>query len=389
MTAAVALEVRPGVPAGAAALPRRRFFRPTWAEVDLGALARNLRAFRARMPAGVKLMFVVKANAYGHDAALCARAAEASRAADWLGVSSVEEGVALREAGVRLPILILGSLYPFESALAAVAHGLTPIAASLESARRLAEVAARLGRRVDCHVKVDTGMGRIGPGPEAALAVARRLAALKAVRVQGLYTHLAKAEEDPRFTAAQLKAFRGVIAALAAEGVRPPLIHAANSAGALRHPEARFDLVRPGLAIYGLWEGFEPVLSLKSQIVFLKTVPKGATVSYGATWRARRPTRVATLPVGYADGYARALSNRAHVLVGGRRCPVIGRVTMDQVMVDVTAAPGARVGDEVVLIGRQAAAEVPAGELARLCGTIPYETVTQLSSRVPRLGVRT
>ena len=366
---------------------RRRFFRPTWAEVDLGALTRNLRRIRAKMPARTKIMFVVKANAYGHDAALCARAAETARAADWLGVSSVEEGIALRGAGVRLPVLVLGSLYPFESVLAAVAYDLTPVVASLESARRLAEVAQRLKRRVDCHVKVDTGMGRIGASPDAAAAVVRYLSRLNAVRVQGIYTHLARAE-DREFTARQLKRLRSVVDALAREGLRPALVHAANSAGALRHPAARLDLVRPGLAAYGLYPGFEPVLALKSKIVFLKTVPKGATISYDATWRAKRPARVATLPIGYGDGYARALSNRADILVGGKRCPVIGRVTMDQVMADVSGVPGARVGDDAVLIGRQGEAQIGVPELSRLCGTIPYETATALSSRVPRVGVR-
>jgi alanine racemase len=377
----LAAEVTPSAPV------RRRFFRPTWAEIDLGALNRNLARLRAMMPRGTKIMFVVKANAYGHDAALCARAAEKARAADWLGVSSVEEGVALRDAGLRLPILVLGSLYPFESVLAAVAHDLTPVVASLESARRLAEVALRLRRRIDIHVKVDTGMGRIGVRAEAAPALVRHLAALKGVRVQGIYTHLACAESDAAFTAAQLASFRGVLRELSRAGLRPPLAHAANSAGALRYPGARFDLVRPGLAAYGLCGGFEPALTLKSKIVFLKTVSKGATISYDAAWRAKGATRVATLPIGYGDGYSRALSNRAHVLVGGRRCPVVGRVTMDQVMVDVTAAPHARVGDDAVLIGRQGGAEIRVEELSRLCGTIPYETATALSSRVPRVGV--
>ena len=376
-----AAEVRASAPS------RRRFFRPTWAEVDTGALARNLRRLRAVLPAGVRIMFVVKANGYGHDAALCARAAERARAADWLGVSSVEEGVALRDAGARLPILVLGSLYPFESALAAVAHGLTPIVASLESARRLAEVARKLRRRVSCHVKVDTGMGRIGAGPESALEIVRFLSGPGAVRVQGIYTHLACAETDAAFTAEQLRRFRLVVDALSREGLRPPLVHAANSAGVLRHPAARFDLVRPGLAAYGLYEGFEPALALKSKIVFLKTIPRGAAVSYGAAWRARRATRVATLPIGYGDGYARALSNRADVLIGGRRCPVIGLVTMDQTMVDATGVPAARVGDDAVLVGRQGRAEIRVGELARLCGTIPYETASALSSRVPRVAV--
>jgi alanine racemase len=215
----------------------------------------------------------------------------------------------------------------------------------------------------------------------------RHLAALKVVRVQGIYTHLASAENDARLTAEQLKKFRRVIETLSQEGLRPPLVHAANSAGALRYPGARFDMIRPGLAAYGLYPGFEPVLTLKSKIVFLKTIAKQSTVSYGATWKAKRPTRVATLPIGYGDGYARALSNRATVLIGGRRCPVIGRVTMDQTMVDVSAVSHCKVGDDAVLIGRQGREHVAVDELAHLCGTISYETVTSLSSRVPRVGV--
>lgn len=366
---------------------RRRFFRPTWAEIDLGALVGNLRKFRERVGAGVKVMFVVKANAYGHDAALCARAAQDARAADWLGVSSVEEGVALRAVGVRLPVLVLGSLYPFESVLAAAAYDLTPIVASLESAERVAEVALRLRRNINIHVKVDTGMGRIGVRPEAALDLMRRLSDLKAVRVQGLYTHFAKAENDATFTTRQLRDFRRVVNAVGREGLRPRLVHAANSAAALRYPAARFDLVRPGLAAYGLYEGFSPVLTLKSKLVYIKTVPRGAAVSYGATWHAKRVSRIATLPIGYGDGYPYVLSNRASVLVGGWRCPVVGRVTMDQTMIDVTDAPGAQVGDDAVLLGFQDGASVTAAELAGLSGTILYETPTAISSRVPRVGI--
>lgn len=362
----------------------RRFFRPTWAEIDAAALVANLRHLR-RKAGRAKVMFVVKANAYGHDAALCAAAAEKARAADWLGVSSVEEGVALREAGLKLPILVLGSLYPFESVLAAVAYGLTPMVASLDAAKRVAEAALRLKRRVDCHVKVDTGMGRVGAGREAAVSIVRHLAGLGAARASGLFTHLSCAESDRAFTRRQLAAFKGVVSTLSRAGLRPPLVHAANSAALLRHPESRFDLVRPGLAAYGLMDGFEPVLTLKSKVVFLKTVPKGATVSYGATWRAKRVSRVATLPIGYGDGYSRALSNRGEVLIAGRRCPIIGRVTMDQTMVDATRVPEARVGDDVVLIGRQGKQLIHATELARLCGTITYETATALSARVPRV----
>ncbi len=365
----------------------RRFFRPTWAEVDLSALCANLRKFRARMP-GVKLMFVVKANAYGHGAVACARAAERARLADWLGVSSVEEGVVLREAGLRLPILVLGSLFPFESFLAAANHRLTPTVASLQSAQRLVEAARTLGRRVYCHVKVETGMGRIGMSPAAAVAVVEYLATQPEVKVEGIYTHLSCADSDPLFTWQQLKRFDEALAALKRRGLRVPLRHAANSAGALRFPASRFDMARPGLAIYGLYPGFEPVLSLKSKIVFLKTVGKGAPISYGAAFRAKRPSRIATLPVGYGDGWARANGTKgAAALVDGRRCPIVGRVTMDMTMLDVTDAPRARVGADVVLLGKQGRASIPAGEIAERLDTIPYEVTTMLSARVPRLYV--
>lgn len=366
----------------------RRFFRPTWVEIDLARLRSNLRRFRARLPRGTRLLFVVKANAYGHGAVACAKATEAARLADWLGVSSVEEGVALREAGARLPILVLGSLYPFESFLAAVAHRLTPTVASLESAQRLSAVAGRLGRRVDCHLKIETGMGRIGVSPEAAVGVAEYLLSQKSVRVGGVYTHFACAGTDPAFTRRQLERFLRAISSLERLGARVGLRHAANSAAALELPSSRLDMVRPGLALYGLYPRFEPILSLKTTVVFLKSVPKGAAVSYCASFRARRPSRIATVPLGYADGLGRGLSNRGALLLGGRRCPIVGRVTMDMLMLDATEVPGARVGDEAVAIGEQGSERLTASELARALGTIPYEVTCGLSTRVPRVYLR-
>ncbi|MBI3551869.1 MAG: alanine racemase [Elusimicrobia bacterium] len=360
---------------------RRRFFRPTWAEVDLSLLRDNLRKFRRRMPRGVKLLFVVKANAYGHGASACAKAAQDARLADWFGVSSVEEGVALREAGVRLPILVLGSLYPFESFLAAAEFGLTPTVASLESARRLATVAERLGREVDCHLKIETGMGRIGVRPLAAAEVVKFLATRKLVRLQGVYTHLSCAETDPAFTRRQLGLFREAVRAVGSASLR----HAANSAGALRHAQSRFDMVRPGIAIYGNYPGFEPVMSLKTKVVFLKNVPKGSSISYGATYRTKRPSRIATLPIGYADGFSRGLSNQGWALLRGRRCPIVGTVTMDMTMLDATAVPKASVGDDAVLIGRQGSERITASEIAERLGTIPYEVTSMISTRVPRV----
>jgi alanine racemase len=292
--------------------------------------------------------------------------------------------VTLREAGVRLPVLVLGSLYPFESFLAAVEFGLTPTVASLDSARRLAEVARRLGRRVSCHLKIETGMGRIGMSPAAAVAASGYLARTGLVAVDGAYTHFSCAETDRAFTLEQLRRLRRALADLARSGTTPRLRHAANSAAALRYPSARLDLVRPGLAIYGLYPGFRPVLSLKSKVVFLKTVPRGAVIGYGATFRARRPTRVATVPIGYADGFPRRLSNRGCALLGGRRCAIIGTISMDMLMLDATAVPGARVGDDVIIIGRQGREEITAAEAAAAAGTIPYETTTALTGRVPR-----
>ena len=362
----------------------RRFFRPTWAEVQLGALQENLRRFRRRMPRSTKILFVVKGDAYGHGAVPCAQAAQKARAADWLGVSSVEEGVVLREAGIRLPVLVLGSLYPFESFLAAVEFGLTPTVASLESARRLAEVARRLGRQVSCHLKIETGMGRIGMSPAAAVATAATLRENRLVDIAGVYTHFSCAETDRAFTLEQLGRFRRALRDLARAGASPRLRHAANSAAALRLPAARLDLVRPGLAIYGLYPGFKPVLSLRSKVVFLKTVPRGAAIGYGATFRARRPTRVATIPIGYADGFSRRFSNRGEALLGGRRCPIIGTISMDMIMLDATGVPQAGVGDDVVLIGRQGGEEITAAEAAAAAGTISYEITTALTHRVPR-----
>lgn len=369
-----------------------RFYRPTWAEVDLPALRSNVARFARRMGrAGV--LFVVKADGYGHGAVQVARAAEETGRVSFLGVSSVEEGVVLREAGLRLPILILGSLYPFESALAAIRWGLTPTVASMDGARRLAQAARRLGAGrkapLPCHLKVDTGMGRIGVGPSAAPAVAEQVRAARGLRLEGVYTHFSCAESDPDHTRLQLARFSEALAGISRAGCRDFLRHAANSAAALRYPKSRLDLVRPGIALYGLAPGFSPILSLKTRVVFLKNVRAGTPVSYGAAWRARRACRIATLPIGYADGVPRAAGGRGlAVLIRGRRCPVVGAITMDMLMADVTGVPGLRTGEEAVLIGRSGAARVGAEEIAAAAGTIPYEVLTGLKARVPRVYLR-
>ena len=365
-----------------AAATSRRFFRPTWAEIDLSALAGNLQMLRAKIPGG-KLLFVVKANAYGHGAVECARAAATQ--ADWLGVSSVEEGIALREAGLKLPVLVLGSLYPFESFLAAAEANLTPTVASLASAEALAQAAKRLGRRLSCHLKIETGMGRIGMSPAAAGAVAEYLAGERSVGVEGVYTHFARAEDSAEATRAQMGRFKDALTEVAKAAGPVALRHAANSAAAIKFPWARLDMIRPGLAAYGLYPGFEPVMTLKSRVVFVKYLPKGAAVSYGGTFRCKKPSRIATIPIGYADGLPRGLSNKGSVLIRGRRCPIAGRVTMDMVMADVSGLPQVSVGDEAVFLGRQGQDEIAARELATQLGTIPYEIACAVSARVPRV----
>ncbi len=333
-------------------------------------------------------MPVLKADGYGHGAALLARSVSAVGTRLWgYGVSSVEEGVALRDAGVTQKILILGSLFPFDSFDTVLEKNLIPTVASRSSAQALAQRAQRRGRPAPCHVKIDTGMGRIGMSPEAFASFSTN----PWLKVEGIYTHLACAD-SPSATSQQMKLFEKTSRGFG-KGGECPLRHAANSGAALARPNAWLDLVRPGLLLYGVppWPGLgkkidlRPVLAWKTRVVFLKTVRRGTPLSYGWTWRARRRSRIATLPVGYADGYRRDLSGRGEVLIKGVRCPVVGRVTMDQIVVDVTDRPGVEVGEEVVLIGTQGRETITASELADGAHTIPYEILCGLSKRVPRL----
>lgn len=365
-------------------MANQNFFRPTRVEIDLSALRKNL--LKIRDAAGrANVMFVVKAGAYGHGAAQTARFAEREKLAWGFGVSSVEEGLALREAGIVSPVLVLGSLYPFESFVEAISRGLMVTISSVDAARQVLEASRSTGKKAVCHVKLDTGMGRIGARKPAVLKIFEELSGPGTAVAAGLYTHLACADSDPGFTAGQLGYFSDTAAALETAGVGGLIRHAANSAALLNYPESRWDMVRVGLAAYGLTEGFKPVLSWKTKIVFLKTVREGSYISYGRSFRAPRPMTVATLPVGYGDGYVRGFSNKAFVLIAGRKCPVIGNVTMDMTMVDVTDAAGAAVGSEVTLIGRDGGEEISVRGLADLSGTIPYEVTTLITARVPRI----
>ncbi|HND64905.1 MAG TPA: alanine racemase, partial [Elusimicrobiota bacterium] len=338
--------------------------RPTWADIDRGAFQHNLKAVAAFLPRRVKIMAVLKADGYGHGAVPLAQASDILGERLWgFGVSSVEEGVALRDAGLKQKILILGSLFPFTSFDTVLDHHLIPTVASRLSAQALAQRAERRGRPASCHLKIDTGMGRIGMSEASASFPENPW-----LKIEGIYTHLACAESGS-ITAQQLKLFAKTIKVFGKGGEG---LHAANSGGVLARPGSWYNLVRPGLVLYGIvpWPALErkidlrPVLSWKTRVVFLKTVRRGTPLSYGWTWRAPRRSRIATLPVGYADGYRRDLSNKGRVLVKGRRCPVVGRVTMDQILVDVTDEPGVDAGEEVVLIGSQGRQRLTAETMA-------------------------
>ena len=370
--------------------------RPTWVEVDLDAIAHNVRIL-AQRAAPAQLMAVVKADGYGHGAVMVARTALA-HGARRLAVAVVEEGVHLRQSAIACPILVMGWTPPWQYGLA-LRYDLELAISSEDEARALAETARREGRKVRVHVKIDTGMGRLGlrwDQPRLVETIAR-LMALGGLEVAGIFTHLATADDpEAALTEDQLSRFARVLQALEGRGLRPGLRHVANSAALLRLPGARYDLVRPGIALYGLEPfpgavaafGLQPALAWKTRVALVKEVPPGTPISYGATFVTRRRSRIATLPVGYADGLRRALSNRGQVLVGGRRAPIVGRVCMDQVMVDVTDAGPVAVGDEVVLIGRQGDERITADEMAAWMDTIGYEVVTGIGRRVPRIYLR-
>jgi len=368
-------------------------YRPCWAEIDLSAFSRNIQTLQKTLPDSTQLMTVVKANAYGHGSVAIAEAAEKSKVA-YLGVSSLEEGVELRKAGLKTPILVLGSLFPFENFPVLFDYQLTPTIASLGAAEALSAEAAR--RKKDCpiHLEVDTGLGRTGISAAHAVETIQSIAQLPNLVFEGLYTHFASSDVDVEFTRRQTDSFAEIVQTAGKLGVHPRWIHLSNSSGIFRFPTIPATLARPGIALYGVAPysplpqsvRLEPVLSFKTRVVFVKMLPQGASVSYARTWTATRPSRVATLAVGYADGLPRLLSNRGEVLIRGQRAPIVGRVTMDMTMVDVTGLPECHVGDEVVLIGKQDTQELRAVEWAAWADTHAYEILCGISARVPRVN---
>jgi alanine racemase len=360
--------------------------RPTWVEVDLEAIEHNVRALSFD---GVRVMAVVKADGYGHGDVAVARAALAA-GASWLGVALVEEGLGLRAAGIEAPILVLSEL-PRGSEVAAISAALTPTVATSVALERLAAAAADLPAPLGVHVKIDTGMHRVGVWPPEDAVGFVDLLARSGLELEGVWTHLACADTDEVTTKEQLERFAGAVDAIEAAGHRVRLLHAANTAGAIAHPDSRFDLIRPGIGIYGIEPapgigsnlGLRPALSWRSAVSAVRRLAAGAKVSYGHRYAVAHDAWVATVPVGYADGYPRAGSSRADVLIGGRRCRVAGRVTMDQLVVDCGDIEPTQ-DDEVVLVGSQGAESVSAWELAERCDTIAYEILVRVGARVPR-----
>ena len=362
-------------------------YRPTWAEIDLGAIRENYRTIRRLVPSDVKVMTVVKANAYGHGSIQVSGVLE-KEGVSYLGVATVDEAIKLRKAGIKAPILVLGSAFPHE-VKPAKDYGLTLTLCSKELLDAINK--NRLNMKV--HIKIDTGMGRIGVWHEDAMEFIEKVRKSKYAEIEGIFTHFSSAGRDVNYTQYQIDSFYNLLENLEEKNINIPLKHAANSIAVIDWKKSHLNLVRPGIIIFGVYPkknfrkiiNLKPAFSLKTKIAFIKSVPKDRAISYGRTYVTKKATKIATLPIGYADGYGRILSNKAKVLIKGKLAPVIGKVTMDQTMIDVGQIKGAKVGDEVVLIGKQKDKEIRVEKLARLAGTIPYEILTGITYRVQRI----
>ncbi|MDM7922679.1 MAG: alanine racemase [Pyrinomonadaceae bacterium] len=368
--------------------------RPTIAEIDLGALGFNFRSVREFVGSDVRYMGVVKANAYGHGAVECSRRLE-SEGIDWLAVALVEEGIELRAAGIKAPILCLGGFWPGQEA-AVISHDLTPVIFRADLAETLNRAAAVAGRTIDVHVKVDTGMGRVGIRPDELSTTTDRLKACANLKLDGVMTHFAVADdlEQNDFTNSQIEQLKAAAEYFRERGFALTHIDMANSPGAVAHPASLGNMVRLGGVLYGLGGDvlptevakpeLRPVMSLHSRIAQVKTIAKGESVGYGRTFTASGDATIATVPIGYNDGYRRALSNKATAIVNGVLVPVVGRISMDWITLDVTSLPEVKVGDEVSLIGSSGDARIRVEDLSAVVGTISYEITCGISSRVPR-----
>jgi alanine racemase len=369
--------------------------RPTWAEINLDALAANFHTVRERVGAGVKVMAVVKANAYGHGATECALRL-AREGADWFAVALPEEALELRRASVEQPILSLGGFWQGQQE-ACIQYRIVPVVYHLEMIEALDRAAAQAGVVADVHLKIDTGMGRLGVRYDEAREFLDALHRFKHIRLDGVMTHFAAADEADRncFTDEQVARFNETVAMIRERGHQPTYLDMANSAATFSHPTSWGNMVRPGGVLYGLWRdvlprqsespGLRPVMSVRTQVALLKRVRRGETLGYGCTFEASREMLVATLPIGYNDGYVRQLSNRGRVIVRGTYAQVVGRISMDLTLIDVTDVPAIALGDSVTLLGEDGPLTVPAEDIAKTVGTLSYEITCGISRRVPRL----
>jgi len=366
-------------------------YRPTWAEIDLNAVRSNLCRMREFLDANVGIMAVVKANAYGHG--LC-RVGQAlvEEGVDYLGVATVDEAIDLRMFGLDTPVLVLGSVLR-EEAKAAVDHDITLTLCDPELLEVLVDIASQTGLPPKVHIKVDTGMGRIGVWHRDAAGFIKAVHGRKDIDVEGVYTHFSSAARDKMVTRLQISFFAKVLEDIKASGIDIKYKHAANSIAVVDWKMSHLNLIRTGILLYGVYpkESFrrdlklDPVMNLKTRIVYLKETPPGRSISYGRTYITQKHTKIATIPIGYADGYGRILSNKAEALLKGQYVRIVGMVTMDQTLLDVGHVKDVRVGDEVVLIGKQGMAEIHIEKIAKLAGTIPYEILSAVTDRVPRV----
>ena len=378
-------------------MPELTLHRPTWAEINLGNLSFNLESVRKFIGQDISCMAVVKADAYGHGATECAKQLEAD-GVDWFGVALPEEGVELRTAGITQPILCLGGFWHGQENLL-LEHNLTPIIYRLESAKWLDKAAEQKGQKANIHVKVDTGMGRMGVRFDEISEFVEQLRTLSNLNVEGVMTHFAAADNPTEndFTSEQTRKLNKSVEIFRDNGFKPRYVDMANSPGAIAHPNSRGNMVRLGGVLYGLGgdvlpkdiekPGLKPVLSLFTKIAHIKKVPAGNSLGYGRTFTTKRDSLIATVPIGYHDGYPRALSNRGRVLINGMFAPVVGRVSMDCTIVDVTDVLDAKVDDRVVLIGEQNGLSIKAEDLAAETGTISYEITCGIHGRVRRIFV--
>lgn len=370
--------------------------RDTVVEVDLNALSHNINEFRKHLKKHVKIMVVVKADAYGHGAVEVAKEA-LSRGATYLAVAFVDEAVELRNAGIKAPVLVLGYTPP-HAFQTAVDYDLTCTAYLPEHLHKMEEAAAKAGKPLRVHIKVDTGMGRLGLAPEEVLSFAQKLNHSPFIKCEGIFTHYATADEaDKEYALSQEKKFRQVIETLEKHHLKPPLVHIANSAGAIDLHAHAYNMVRLGVSVYGFYPSVEvnqtavslkPVLTVKTKVSSVKKPPAGTGISYGKTYVANGEEWIAAIPAGYADGINRHLSNRGYALIRGQRVPIVGRICMDQLMLNVTGVMPVEVGEEVVLYGRQQQNVITVDEVADMLGTIHYEVTCMLSHRIPRIYLR-